>query len=172
MRIGLSDDLWKRIHAYLNDSGERVIFLFVTDSTGEGTWSPIDEWFLDVHRDYQISTEMHVALEPDVVPRMVKRAHDLACAVVEIHGHYWPGSATKFSRYDVAGLKELVPHILWRLPARPYFAMVVGVESFDALSWTTSDAPVTVDAVVVGGMPLAPTSRSVAMWTWEARGDR
>jgi hypothetical protein len=165
MRLVLDGPLWARIHNHLDDSTERAIFLFATEvAVGEGTWSVIDSYFLDPARDYQDTGEEHLALADHVVGTVIRQAHQAGAAVIEIHGHYVPGPATRISPYDARGLKELVPHVLWRLPGRPYIAMVVGTESFDGLVWTQAGIPETIDELVIGGATQTPTGRSLAVY--------
>jgi hypothetical protein len=164
MKMEFSRELWNRIHNYLDDTSERAIFLFVIRNGDEDIWSPIDDWFLDLERDYRGRSSEHVELDPEVIAKVIKRAHDMKCAVVEIHGHYWPGKRTRFSYFDIDGLRELVPIVLWRLPTRPYFALVVGPDSFDALAWVNRDQPIVVDEVVVAGTPQVPTGLSIDLW--------
>ena len=164
MKIWIENDLWERICGYLDTAKERVVFLFVSTDADSGDWSPIDEWFLDVRSDYGVSEELHVALSPEVLPKVFKRAHDLGAAVLEVHSHPWPGKNTSFSRFDLFQLHELIPQVLWRLPHRPYFALVLGRESFDAIAWEAPNCPVHVEFVKVGHEVLYPTRTSLQVW--------
>lgn len=55
-------------------------------------------------------------------------------SLIEIHSHVDQVNA-KFSWSDWVGFGEFVPHILWRLPGRPYGALVFTNDSFDGLFW-------------------------------------
>jgi len=165
MQLAFDLDLWLKIHQYLNDADERAVFLFVQAAKPDSAiWRPVEQWFLDPEKDYDESSELHVALAPHVMPQVFKTAHDTSAAVVEIHGHYWPGDHTRFSTYDVAGLEQLVPQMLWRLPGRPYFALVVGSDSFDGLVWSTRDDARVIEPLQLGVDTLAPTGASLAVW--------
>lgn len=165
MQLRFNLQLWLKIHEYLNDPDERALFLFAQETEyGSATWYPVGQWFLDPENDYDKSSELHVALAPHVMPKVFKTAHDASAAVVEIHGHYWPGDNTHLSAYDVAGLKQLVPQMLWRLPGRPYFALVVGSDSFDGLVWSTPDDARAIEPLQVGLETLAPTGESLDVW--------
>jgi hypothetical protein len=50
----------------------------------------------------------------------------------------------------------------WRLPGRPYIALVLGPDSFDGLVWHDRDRVTELDALVVGHTRLYPTNMSVA----------
>lgn len=41
----------------------------------------------------------------------------------------------KFSWSDWYGFQDFVPHIQWRLPGRPYGALVFTQKTFDGLYW-------------------------------------
>ena len=61
------------------------------------------------------------------------------------------------------GLGDWVPHVRWRLPGRPYAALVFGDDSFDGLVWTgeTSEAGPVAGLRVADEM-LEPTGLSYA----------
>jgi hypothetical protein len=165
MQLRFSSELWQDVHKYLDDPRERALFLFTQEiEVGSDVWQPVDDWFLDPATDYDETSELHVALAPHVMPAVFKRAHDAGAAVVEVHGHYWSGYGTRLSPYDVAGLEELVPQMLWRLPGRPYFALVVGMDSFDGLVWTNRDEALVMQPLLVGSEQLAPTGASIRLW--------
>jgi hypothetical protein len=165
MRLVLDGPLWARIHDHLDDATERAIFLFATESPDtEGTWNAVDSYFLDPACDYKDTGEEHLALADHVVGTVIRQAHQAGAAVIEIHGHYVPGPETRISPYDARGLRELVPHVLWRLPGRPYIAIVVGTESYDGLVWTQAGIPEAIEALVIDGAPHAPTGRSLAVY--------
>jgi hypothetical protein len=89
-------------------------------------------------------------------------AHEHGNAVVEAHAHDWPGPNTRFSPVDLDGLGELGPHMTWRLPGRPYTALVLGRDSFDALQWHTGGEITTIEALIVDGEHQPPTGLSLA----------
>lgn len=61
---------------------------------------------------------------------------------------------------DLDGLCEFVPHVLWRLPRRPYSALVPGPDSFDALVWFRPHEVTRLDAMVVGDTVRLPSGLS------------
>lgn len=96
--------------------------------------------------------------------RVIKRAHDLGCSLIELHSHPFSGPAV-FSESDLAGLSEFVPHVRWRLKDRPYLAVVVAPGSFDALLWAKgSRQPEYFDGLVVDNRLLPPTGLSLQNW--------
>ena len=82
---------------------------------------------------------------------LIKHAHDIGASLAEAHSHRGPWPA-RFSCIDMAGLRETVPHMWWRLRKRPYIALVFTPASgFDALVWLDSPTiPRSLDALVVG----------------------
>jgi hypothetical protein len=96
--------------------------------------------------------------------RVIKKAHDLDASLVELHSHRFPFSAG-FSPTDIAGLREFVPHVWWRLQGRPYLAFVLAPSSYDALAWLTDPKdPKTLDYLDIERRILRPTGLSVKQW--------
>jgi hypothetical protein len=90
--------------------------------------------------------------------RIIKRAHDLQASMIELHSHLcnWPA---EFSGSDLLGFEDIVPHLWWRLNARPYGAIVVGGGSFDGLVWINDPGiPVSLDEIRVGKSSIFPTA--------------
>ena len=95
---------------------------------------------------------------------VIKRAHDLGTSLIELHSHVGPWRAA-FSYSDIAGLKDIVPHLWWRLRGRPYAAIVVARDGFDALVWTDNPhQPTALDELLAGERVLRPTNSSLEDW--------
>jgi hypothetical protein len=94
---------------------------------------------------------------------MIKRAWDTGTTPVELHSH--PGDiwGAKFSRSDMYGFSEYVPHCRWRLRGRPYLAIVVSPAGADALAWIdTTVKPVGLTAIRTKGKAVAvPTNQTI-----------
>lgn len=99
----------------------------------------------------------YIELRDETRAALIKRAHMLDGCLIELHSHLgsWPAA---FSEADLAGLAETVPHMLWRLPARAYAAVVVARSGFDALVWDTTEQPLALDALISGSRVLRPTN--------------
>src|SRR5579862_3125709 len=65
-------------------------------------------------QDFEIQTDFHVSLTESVRPRLIKDAWDSNSVLVEAHSHV-DGDPAAFSRSDLAGFRDWVPHMLWRL---------------------------------------------------------
>jgi hypothetical protein len=95
---------------------------------------------------------------------VIKRAHDLKASLVEFHSHPLQRHA-EFSPSDLAGFREFVPHILWRLKGRPYAAFVFAPTGFDAVAWMDDvQNPVAFGSVVAGGDRHIPTNATIQNW--------
>lgn len=146
---------------YLLTAPERVAFLFARPRDRDEVHQ-VEHLRLLAPQDYLRRTRHGVELADHVRPEVIRAAHQQENAVVEAHAHGWPGHETGFSRTDLDGLQDLGPHMTWRLPARPYTALVFGPDSYDALVWQPDGSVTGLDALVVDGAPLAPTGRSLA----------
>jgi hypothetical protein len=67
----------------------------------------------------------------------------------------------------MCGFQEWVPHIMWRLRQRPYVAVVVTPDSFDALVWQAGDQvmrPRGLHSLVLDdGRELRPTGETLRL---------
>lgn len=111
--------------------------------------------------DFERQQSDYLELADEARARIIKRAHDLKGALIEVHSHPGPWPAM-FSRADMEGLAETVPHMLWRLPKRPYAAIVVAPGGFDALVWADGPGrPCALDCIVAGDRILTPTNHTL-----------
>lgn len=86
--------------------------------------------------DFTMQTAYHLELHENVLQEMILRAHKTNTALVEAHSHpFTRGPRVRFSSLDCEGLAEIGPHVSWRLPGRPYVALVFGWDAFDSLYW-------------------------------------
>jgi hypothetical protein len=162
MIIRLREADWVALHELMNAEGERAAFLYLRPvSEAADNWQVEECELLHDMSDYRVGDDSHLELKDDVRPRVILRAHDGEYAVAEVHGHYWPGDDTEFSRFDLKGLRDFAPHMLWRLPGRPYVSIVLGRESFDALSWTDRTQVETLTAINIDRKSMSPTGLSL-----------
>jgi hypothetical protein len=163
MRLHLTSTQHTELHPYLFDAPERITFLFFPLQRGSATPDDahVGEVLLLEPRDYLHRDQHYVELAEHVRPAVIRTAYRYGYAVVEAHAHDWPGPSTRFSSTDLDGLQQLGPHMTWRLPGRPYTALVLGQDSFDALQWHPDGRVTTIDALVTDGEPTAPTGISL-----------
>jgi hypothetical protein len=169
--LRLPGGLYERLHAHLLPHDPRVeqaAFLFAAASNKHDTLTltldVLDHVLLEAP-DFETQLPDYLELKDSTRSNLITRAHKLGAALVELHSHLSPWPA-EFSLADTDGLKETVPSVWWRLPQRPYLAMVVARSGFDALLWR--DNPVTpqeLEAMMAGDQMLRPTQHSIRRWT-------
>lgn len=154
---------WSNLHGYLigDPRGyERGAFGFLREC-GQSSFELRD--LLKMEQEFvEHASGYHLALTDYARATVIKRAHDIGGTLVEFHSH--PGShPAQFSVSDWAGFKEWVPHILWRLPGRPYMAVVVSDQDFDGIWWMhTVDKPSGNLKIEAGSDILQPTGLSLS----------
>lgn len=141
-RVTLSEAVLQAIRQHLFGGGlerEQGGFLLCSATPdGNETVFAASEWIPLMPHDYVYHDVDYLELRDETRATLIKRAHDAAAAVVEVHSHPWPRPAC-FSPADLQGLAEFVPHIRWRLKRRPYGALVFGTDSFDGIAWQGDD---------------------------------
>jgi hypothetical protein len=106
----------------------------------------------------------YLELTDEFRAKVIKKASDANTCLVEAHSHIGQGIAA-FSHTDIMGLRETVPHMQWRLPSRPYVALVFAGETFDALAWqANAKIPVPLSRLRVGRRSIRPTNISIKRW--------
>lgn len=114
--------------------------------------------------DFDVQASDYLELHDASRARLIKRAHDLGASLIEMHSHPGPWPAA-FSIADRMGLRETVPHMWWRLPKRPYLAIVVAQTGFDALLWIDNPKiPTALTSIIAGDQVLRPTNSSFGGW--------
>ncbi len=138
---------------------EQGAFLFCRHSVfadGEYIFD-CQNWVALNPEDYEFQENDYLELKDKTRARLIKQAHDGQFSLVESHSHPGPFPAA-FSWSDMNGLKEFVPHVKWRLPGRPYGALVFAQSGFDGLAWTSaSSAPQQVNAIDTGNRRISST---------------
>jgi hypothetical protein len=142
---------------HLRRPGEQVGF-FLADTTAGGAfalqaWRPIVE--------DELVPSMHAVLSDEASSEVIRWAFTAQKALVEIHTHGAFAPAA-FSTIDIAGFGTWVPGVRWRLRGAPYAAAVIAADTVDAWAWLgrTSDRPEQVDAIVIDGTEIVPTTRA------------
>jgi hypothetical protein len=148
--------LYETFQHHLNDGPEEAGF-FLADyeptarSLALHTWRPIPP------DGFEGQSDFHLTLRDDVRADVIKWAWDSDACLVEAHSHR-PGRPASFSPSDVLGLDEWVPHLWWRLRGRPYAAIVVAGDTYDALAWIDGgNVPEQVDHLSVDNVLRLPT---------------
>ena len=166
--LRLQSGLFEDLTAHLLPIGglhEQAAFLFVSksESVDQINFDVLDTVKL-VSDDFESQYSDYLELADNTWSKLIKHAHNLNASLVEIHSHLTPNSA-EFSYADYKGLKETVPYIWWRLANRPYLAIVITNNGFDALVWLDDpNTPKNLDGLLVGDHQLCPTNYSIGRW--------
>jgi hypothetical protein len=166
--LRLSASLYDDVIAHLlppNDEREQAAFLVArVGRTADQVVLEAVEAVKLRDGDFVAHEDDYIEMADEMRVRLIKRAHDLQGCLVETHSHLgdWPAA---FSIADRRGLKETVPHMRWRLAGRPYLALVVCRQGFDALLWLDDPrVPRALDAVIAGDRLLKPSNLSLEGW--------
>jgi proteasome lid subunit RPN8/RPN11 len=145
-----------------NTWNEQAAFVYAkAENRDAGLIISFIEWEPIYPQDFSYHTEFYLELSDNKRAQIIKHAHDLDASLVEWHSHplLWPAA---FSKSDLLGFKEFVPHVIWRLKGSPYAAVVVTPFDFDALAWTESNGePHQITLIRVGSQELNPTGRTL-----------
>lgn len=143
---------------------EQGAFLFASPA-GNGALTIIDTKVLSP-ADFTIQTAQYLELQENVLQRMILRAHETNTALVEAHSHpFTEGPCVGFSLLDCDGLADIGAHVSWRLPGRPYVALVLGWAAFDSLYWVEGERkPRGCVDLLVGDQVLCASRESERYW--------
>ena len=116
--------------------------------------------------DFVKQSSEYAELREHVLQGMIVRAHQTGTALIEAHSHpFARGPQIRFSRIDCEGLEQVGPHVSWRLPGRPYVALVFGRDAFDSLYWEGSgQAPRGSFDILASGKLLRASRSSIRSW--------
>lgn len=162
--IELPNDVYEQLWRHLLQQpggDEEAAFVFVRcDTTANNNLFRYMEWLPVPPDGFESRSPFHFELTDETRAAIIKRAHDLGASIVEFHSHTgpWP---PQFSPSDWVGFEEVVPHMWWRLKARPYAAVVVSHTGFDALIWLNDpNTPVRLGGILIEGQTLEPSRLS------------
>ena len=115
---------------------------------------------------FTMQTAYCLELQENVLQEMILRAHRTDAALVEAHSHpFARGRRVQFSPLDREGLADVGPHVSWRLPGRPYVALVFGWDAFDSLFWEGGErSPRGSVDLLVCGQVLCASRESERAW--------
>lgn len=166
--IDIDPGVWQslREHLLLRDPlREQAAFLFASECATESgcTLSVVGIRLVDAE-DLAFHSAYHLELKAETWTRVIQDAYQRKAALIEVHSHLGDKSA-EFSLSDLHGLASTVPHVAWRLKGRPFAALVLTQNDFDALFWYSGQSnPLTVSALQIGNQELFPTNFSWSRW--------
>ena len=173
-KIGLklyfdSEEQYRALHIALVTRGhmrklEQGAFLFASPN-GDGELEVVDIALLKMNQ-FAAQSARYLQLHHETLQEMIVRAHMSNTALVEAHSHPCTrGPRVSFSPFDLEGLAETGPHVAWRLPGRPYVALVFGRDAFDSLYWEGRDQrPKGCVDLVLAGRLLRASRESEPAW--------
>jgi hypothetical protein len=147
----------------LRSKEEQAAFVFaeVVTEDAEIRFTAVD-YYLARPDDFEYQSGYHITLTDEALARVIKMAWDRQSALVELHSHPDSRFPIGFSPSDMSGFEQMVPHVRWRLSGKPYLAIVVGPEGFDALVWKgDGTAPEPLARMVVGMQTRRPSGLSL-----------
>ena len=163
--INISGNIHKALWAHLlphNFSTEEAAFMFVRKENvkNSAVFSYID-WYPVPPEGFLSRSQYHFELTDATRAAIIKKAHDLDASLVELHSHE-DGLPVKFSLTDFLGFDEFVPHVWWRLKAKPYMAVVISRSGLDGLVWIKSpNDPQCLNGIIVDKKALKTTGHSL-----------
>jgi len=148
-------------HLFPKDiNSENALFLFAKDKIS--SFEIIDYRMLSPY-DFEIQLSYHIQIKSEVLGQLIKKVHDLNACLIEIHSHLEKEKAS-FSLSDWNGFNDFVPHILWRLPSRPYGALVFTYDSFDGIYWKNDvKRPKVIQGIIDGNKTVVSTGLSLKL---------
>ena len=151
-------------YAYEREHGA---FLFAS-LTEDGELDVVDIALLRPD-DLVAQTASYLELHDDALQEMIVRAHRTNTTLIETHSHpFTLGPRVRFSPFDCEGLADIGPHVTWRLPGRPYVALVFGRDAFDSLYWEgRARRPRGSVDILVAGQLLRASRESERSWRQE-----
>jgi hypothetical protein len=154
----IREALWRQLLPRAARPLEEAAFLFAHAEQGDETVVfRFADWLTVGPEGFRARSPYHLELTDEARAGAIKRAHDLGASLAEVHSHTFPG-IPRFSPSDIAGLREFVPHVWWRLRHRPYLALVVSASGFDGLAWIeNAEEPQHLEGIVSDGVLLRPS---------------
>jgi len=154
--------LHDQVRRHMRGRIEQVGF-FLADFDAATRTFVLREWRAIPSEGFEYQGGYHVTLTDEMKTEVIRWAWDAGACLVEAHSHGYFGRA-KFSPSDLWGFREWVPHLFWRLRARPYAALVAAGDTFDALAWIeAADKPEQVGRIELDdGRVLMATGRTLS----------
>jgi hypothetical protein len=161
--LSIPSAMWEQVVDHLaSGPEEQLAFMLVR---WDGDLGQVFDLRLVRASGFDLQLPWHISLADEERAEVIGWAHEGNGALLEMDVHRGPWPA-RFSASDKEGLDEFVPHVWWRLRHRPYAALVMGEQGFDALVWRSGPGePEQLTKLLVDGRSAArPTGLSLARW--------
>jgi len=165
--IDLTELQYRAIWEHLLPEGathESAAFIFAEfQKVNKSLVIEAQDYFLVGQDGFKAQYDDYIELSDESRIAIIKKAHQTNTALIELHSHPFNSPwAAAFSLADMTGFEETVPHMWWRLPGRPYAAIVVSPCGFDSLVWLKDPhSPECLTALRVEGELLKPTGMTL-----------
>ena len=156
-------EIWKHLLPE-DSSSEYAAFIFAKPVESSHSMVLEAQEFWLIGRDgFKAQCDDYIELSDETRVSIIKKAHHTNTALIELHSHPFNSPwAAAFSLTDMNGFEETVPHMWWRLPDRPYGAIVVAPCGFDSLVWLKDPcSPECLTSLRVDGEILQPTNMTL-----------
>jgi hypothetical protein len=148
--LAVNAEIYRDLLTHLASSeDEQVAFLF-TAVPERGKPLEAIELYRVPAEGFNDQSPFYLALSDETRAYVFGRATELDGGLVEAHSHL--RGPAGFSRTDLEGFEEWVPHVRWRLPDRPYVALVFAGREFDALVWNRGKEPGPLGGILIDGV--------------------
>jgi molybdopterin/thiamine biosynthesis adenylyltransferase len=141
-RLVLAKDMWDRIRAHLlADDAEHLCFILAEHAEVEGSHLLLGrELVITEDSELEEGGRFGLSLRLEALIRVMNRANELACVLIEAHSHPFSRDAVDFSYLDMDGQAEMVAHLSDVLPGRAYGAIVLGQSAVRGHIWLPGEA--------------------------------
>ena len=141
----------------LQGNDEQVGFL-LADFEASTRGFEVRDWRIIGPAGFDIQSPYHVTLTDETKVEVIRWAWESGASLIEAHSHdgIYPAA---LSPSDLLGLSDWVPHLFWRLRARPYAAIVTAGNDFDAVAWIeAADQPEQVERIELDDGSTVPAT--------------
>src|SRR6266571_2312640 len=158
-RLVLSQYMWEALRKHLlSDSYEHLAFILAEYVKRGKNYILLGRELLLVP-DEDLEGEkawVGLSLKLEALLRVMNRANQLRCTIVEAHSHPYSDDHVDFSFVDLRGQKEMVSYMEDVSPIECYTALVLGRNSVRGQSWLPGKSkPIDLDEVCVVGAVLS-----------------
>jgi hypothetical protein len=159
-----SGQLYWMAREHLRGDIEQVGF-FLADFDVVSDRFVLRDWRAISPEAFKDQSAYHVTLCDETRLGIIRWASQADACLIEVHSHGDHGKAG-FSSTDIHGFEDWVPHVRWRLRARPYAAIVTTATAFDAIAWLDNTGePSPIEQLEVDQRTCVPTGWTLSHWS-------
>lgn len=95
----------------------------------------VKDFYLVPADGWEVQEDVYLQMKDSERAKIMKMARDKNLSAIDCHSHPRAADNVWFSPSDVAGINEFAQYAKWKLPGKPFAAMVWGEKSVDAVLW-------------------------------------